>query len=223
MGYKGQGINFLELEDSGHGENVVEVFSLVAPEAKAFLHGYRTRCKGDECLYFDVKVNDEYIDIAEFVKENNIHIIGLSTSGSMAMPAEEYLKALNVILVASAGNDAGEGVTATLENIAINVGAIKLMDDGTMKQERYSAVGEDTLHFVTLHMHLPGTSFSQPTDSGLIALLMSRYGIFEQDKIIEIEKSICKKNPGLPEYDTTYGWGAPVLPEVIEMLSSMKK
>jgi len=216
LGRKGKGINFLELEDSGHGENVVSVFNMVAPEAKTFLHGYRSRCSGNELIYFDVKVDGEYIDIKKFVEDNNIHIIGLSTSGSMAKPAEDYLKSLNVILVASAGNDGTDGVTATLEDIAINVGAIWLKDDEITK-EYYSACGEDTLHFATLHGELEGTSFSQPTLSGIIALIMSRYGIMTQDKMIEVLKSISV-DAGDVGYDTNFGWGVPVLPDKIDML-----
>ena len=219
LGFKGKGINFLELEDSSHGESVVEVFSYVAPEAKTFLHGYRTRCTGDELIYFDVDINGEYIDLKKFVTDNNIHIIGLSTSGGMAKPAEEYIKSLGVILVASAGNEGSEGVTATLENVAINTGSAKILSTGKIILEQYSGRGEDTISFATLHMHLSGTSFSQPTLSGMIALIMSRYGIMTQDKIIEVLKLISI-DAGEYGYDTSFGWGVPILPEEIEMLET---
>jgi hypothetical protein len=223
MGFKGKGINFLELEDSEHGENVVDIFSLVAPEAKTFLHGYNLQSKGNECLYFNVIVDGKPIDLKEFVIENNIHIIGLSVSSEsegMPRPAEEYLKSLGVVLVGAAGNNDLQGVTGKFERVGINIGAIKLIK-GNVMVESYSAMGEDSLHFTTLHGELNGTSFAQPVFSGMVALIMQRYGLKTQEEVIEIMKSISV-DYGVEGYDTSFGWGVPRLPEKINDLESTK-
>jgi hypothetical protein len=223
MGFKGKGINFLELEDSEHGESVVDMFSLVAPESKTFLHGYNLQSKGNECLYFNVIVDGKPIDLKEFVIENNIHIIGLSVSSEsegMPRPAEEYLKSLGVVLVGAAGNNDLQGVTGKFERVGINIGAIKLIK-GNVMVENYSATGEDSLHFTTLHGELNGTSFAQPVFSGLCALIMQRYGLKTHEQIFDIMKSICM-DIGNDGYDTTFGWGCPILPMNIKDLENKK-
>lgn len=218
LGYEGQGFNFLEIEsEDTHGIMVRDTFKLVGKKSNAYLGNMRTRVSGDEVLYCDINYYGTYIPIKQFVEELNIHIIGASLSSDMPQALKDYLKELPVIFVGSAGNEGSEGVTGKFEGLGFMSGAIYL-DNGEIKKERYSGV-EDTMDFATLHGAYEGTSFSSPVLAGMIAVIMSKYGIMTQSKMKEALISICV-DAGEEGKDDEFGYGVPILPKngVIDML-----
>lgn len=85
------------------------------------------------------------------------------------------------------------------------------LDEGEIKKERYSAIGE-LVDFATLHSWREGTSFSSPVLARMMADIMSKYGFIEQDKMYEILKSLVI-DAGEEGHDPRFGHGVPVLPE----------
>jgi hypothetical protein len=223
MGFKGKGINFLELESPDtHGKMVADTFKLVAPESNTYLGNMATRVKGDKVLKCDINCNGEYVPIKEFIEKYNIHIIGASLSNESegyAKPLIDYLKKLPVIYVGSAGNDGGVGVTGVFEYLGIMSGAIYL-DNGEIKKERYSGI-EDTMDFATLHGVYEGTSFSSPTLAGMIALIMQRYGLMSQLDMYAVLKDISL-DVGEEGHDPYFGHGVPILPERISSINLIR-
>ena len=217
-GFKGQGINFLELEgDTKHCRDVIDSFRLIAPEATVFSGNDKYSTIGDEVVFNLELPNGDLVPFKDFVRDNNIHIIAQSVSGiTHPTVIEDIIKDTGCILVCSGGNQNRAGVTAKMADIAMSVGAIQL-DGGRIVKESYSASGDDELDFATLHGSIEGTSFSSPTLAGLCALIMSRYGVIPQENMYEVLKSISLA-AGDKGYDTDFGFGVPVLPESIEML-----
>lgn len=218
MGYKGKGINFLELEpDNEHCKIVTgdSGFAMVAPEANVFKSSYSARTSNGKLMF--CKIGG--IDAKEYIKNNDIHIIGASLAndnGGMTKQVEDYFKSLGVILIGAAGNDGAYGVTGIFENIGIIIGSIYLKD-GEIKKEKYSGCNENTINFAVLHGIYEGTSLASPVVCGMVALIMCRYGILSQAKVYEVLKFISL-DAGEEGYDTSFGWGVPILPERISML-----
>ena len=221
-GYKGQGFNFLEIEDDGgHGKMVMDVVREYAPECGKFHGTMSHHVKGDEVLFCHINYEGEQIPIKDFIKKYNIHVIGASlgfggsgNSDGYPQPLIDYLKELPVIWVGSAGNDGGVGVTGVFEYLGIMSGAIYL-DNGDIRKESYSAV-EDTMDFATLHSWAEGTSFSSPVLISMILVIMSKYGFITQKVIKEALISICI-DAGEEGHDPRFGYGVPILPETLKI------
>ena len=217
-GYKGKGINFLEIEsEDTHGKMVRDAFKLVAPESNAYLGNMTYRVKGDEVVFCNINYYGTYIPIEQFVKELDIHIIGASLSSGLNGMSEtlvNYLRKLPVIFIGSAGNEGYHGVTGKFLNLGIMSGAI-FLNNGEIRKETYSAVGEE-VDFTTLHSWSEGTSFSSPVLAGMVAIIMSKYGVITQSKIYEILKKISI-DAGEEGHDPRFGWGVPILPSILKM------
>lgn len=219
-GYKGQGFNFLEIEDEDtHGKMVMDVVREYAPEAGKFHGTMSHRVKGDEVVFCDIVEGDgTRTPIKDFVKKYNIHVIGASLStpsgDGMPQPLIDYLKELPVIWVGSAGNDGTIGVTGKFEHLGLMSGAIYL-DNGEIRKESYSGV-EDTMDFATLHSWAEGTSFSSPVLISMILVIMSKYGFITQKVMKEALISICI-DAGEEGHDPMFGYGVPILPEILKI------
>ena len=212
LGFKGKDINFLNLELGNHGTKVCKVFSEVAPESKVFKGVLTGRTDGTPINKYGLTVNGVLYDFETFVVENNIKVINSSKTGGTETVSQFIKKYIvekhDVIFTSSAGNSYGE-VTCPYKNSAIVVGAVDYVN-GNPTITDYSGKGEK-VDFVTFAHLYNGTSFSAPFLNGMIALLLQRYGDFNQEQCIEILKSLCI-DLGEKGKDVKYGWGLPVLP-----------
>jgi len=226
MGYKGKGIRILEAEnfDSEHGQYVVKVMKIVAPESEVFLGGIGCSTSGGEITSLIVKLESGTLyddDAIEFL--STLDIVAASMAGSSNKPLQELLVSLGITILNAAGNDGNDGVTGIYRDYGISVGAIytksddEIIDIDEIKKESYSASGDEELDFAVLHMDKEGTSFADPVFAGMVALIESRYRNLTQEEIYEVMKSISL-DAGELGFDTSFGWGVPVLPESIEML-----
>jgi hypothetical protein len=224
-GYEGKGINFLNLETSEHGEQVCRVFSEVAPESKVYKGRLTGKTDGTTLTHFNISVNGMTHDFETFVVENRIKLINVSKEDGRVKVKQDFIRDYiirkhGVILTNAAGNY-GEFVSGSYRDVAIVVGAVNY-NNGKPIITNYSGQG-DEVDFVTFPHLFTGTSFSSPFLSGMIALLLNRYGDFSQSECVEILKSLCI-DLGQPCKDPKYGWGLPVLPltEKLEILERLR-
>lgn len=219
-GIKGKGINILNCESgtTTHGKGTLGIMKRIAPEANFFFGSTSVNTKGDVLISANIELdNMERYDLAEYVKANNIHIIGASKSGindtcegwndyCMKMQAET-----GVIIVNSAGNNyASEPETLSSHFphcVAILVGALNVSGN----RVNYSSIGEQ-LDFMIYSGLIGGTSASQPFLTGMIGLILSRYRIMTQAILYDYLKRISV-DLGTPGDDIYHGEGMPVLPE----------
>jgi hypothetical protein len=229
-GYKGKGMNFLNLEaypgSDNHGAKVCKVYSEGAPEAKVFSGVLTGSNSGKEINSFGLTVDGKLYDFETFVVENNIKIMNSSKSGGSEVVSQFIKRYIvekhGVIFTAAAGNSYAE-VTCPYKNSAIVVGAVRY-DNKEPVHEGYSGKGPE-VHFSTFAHLYNGTSFAAPFLLAKITLLLNKYCDFNQAECIEILKSLCESKGA--EKDDKYGWGIPVLPltdrlEILEKLRGEK-
>lgn len=212
MGYKGNGINILNLEGlTDHGKKTLSMIKLVAPEANIYWCSLNIRIMSDDIVWFSATINDKEYDLDEFkVFLKNIDIVTLSKSSDYGELNDILLD--NCVCLTSAGNIGLDGLSGAFDGKAIDVGAIYLINN-TIKRESYSSINCD---FATLHGYYEGTSFSSPVLTGMVALIMQRYNIKSQDKIVEMLKKISI-DAGEIGFDEDFGFGIPVLQKEIMM------
>ncbi len=221
QGYKGQGINFLNLEDmisnDGHGQHVCNTFSEIAPRAKVFNGTLGCRIKSGVVSNVKLNINNNaMVDLIEFIKTNNIKIINASLSIEDTNEPlniwlrENIIDKLGVIITNSAGNHFAH-VCGIYKYCAIVVGAGGVKN-GKFERHYYSGQGEE-VDFITFipNSYLSGTSFSSPCLAGQIALLLNKYGDLNQYQVYNILKQCCE-DLGQAGKDNSYGWGLPRLP-----------
>jgi len=225
-GYKGKGINFLNLEaypgTDNHGAKVCKVYSEAAPEARVFSGVLTGATTGKEINSYGLTVGGKLYDFETFIVENNIKVMNSSKTGGSEVVSQFIKKYIlekhGVIFTAAAGNSYGE-VTCPYKNSALVVGAVKY-ENGKPVHEGYSGKGPE-LHFSTFANLYNGTSFAAPFLLAQITLLLNKYGDFNQEECIEILKTLCAGNCK----DDKYGWGVPVLPlaDKLEILGILRK
>jgi hypothetical protein len=231
-GFKGKGINFLNLEaypgTDNHGLKVCNVFSEVAPEAKVFSGVLTGSTNGKEITSYGLTVDGILYDFENFIIENKIKIMNSSKSGGAEVVSQFIKKFIvekhGVIFTAAAGNSYAE-VTCPYKNSAIVVGVVNY-DNGEPVHANYSGVGPEVDFNSFAHL-FAGTSFGAPFLLAEITLLLNKYGDFNQIECIEILKSLCK-DLGDEGKDDKYGWGVPILPltdklEILEKLRGVEE
>lgn len=214
-GYKGKGINFLNLEaypgTDNHGAKVCKVYSEAAPEAKVFSGVLTGAMTGKEINSYGLTVGGKLYDFETFVVENNIKVMNSSKTGGSEVVSQFIKKYIlekhGVIFTAAAGNSYGD-VTCPYKNSAIVVGAVKY-DNGEPVHEGYSGKGPEVCFTTFAHLY-NGTSFAAPFLLAQITLLLNKYGDFNQTECVEVLKTSCKGQG--KSRDDKYGWGVPVLP-----------
>jgi len=227
LGLKGSGVKILNLEKySGHGKDTFDMIRLVAPEPQIDWCQIGFSTVNNQTEYLSITTEEKSFTLADmpiyvdFLR--NYDIITVSQSGSYPIELYEAFPKCGVILVSSAGNsvDGLKGVIGKFKDIGLSIGAIELDKDKRIIREDYSAIG-DTIDFACLHGHLEGTSFSAPVLAGMIALIIQRYGKKTQQEIYNILKHISI-DAGIKGFDTSFGFGVPVLPERIDDLETNK-
>lgn len=212
QGFKGKEINFLNLETSEHGDKVCKVFSEVAPESKVFKGYLSGTTNGTPLTNFNITVDGVKQDFETFVIENKIKIINCSRENGHVQVLSDFMKKYiidkhNVILCNSAGNDYTH-VSGSFYDVGICVGAVDYKN-GVPVRATYSGQGEK-VDFVAFAHLFNGTSFSSPFLAGMIALLLCKYGDFNQYECVEILKGMCV-DLGKEGDDDYFGWGIPTL------------
>ncbi len=228
MGYKGKGITILNAEDnSDHMLMTNKVINDYAPEVTLLNGTISGTSSGDVLGETTIVINGERLDFEDAINKYNIKIVTRSYAGFVSRARENYLKDISkrkgVIFLCSAGNDGSQGVRGcwSRDDTAIAIGAAKLLEDcKTIERYYYSAIGEE-LDFVSFLARGGGTSAASPALACMIALLLQRYGDFNQEECVEILKSLCI-DLGTPSDDNYFGWGLPILP-LTDKLEALEK
>lgn len=228
QGYKGKGITVLNAEnDVDHRIMTSQAFTDYAPEARLLESAIGVLVSGDKVTQITVTINGEKLNLEDAIDRYNIKIITRSYSGSTPKATLNYYKDLQkrkgVIFVNSAGNEPHENGVWSKDNTAITVSACYLKPDGKIIISYFGSEGE--VDFTCFMVKGIGTSASAPALAALIALLLQRYGDFNQEECVEILKSICIKLPTIDDYKQ--GYGLPILPltgklEILERIRGDK-
>jgi hypothetical protein len=223
LGYRGIGIAILNAEGSGdHREMTSKVIMDYAPEVTLLESIISVRTSGDKVLEATVTINGEKLDFEKVIDKYNIKIITRSYSGSSSTAYLNYLKDIQkrkgVIFLNSAGNEVVDNGIWSRNNTAITVSACKLYEDGNIKIAYYGSQGE--VDFACFMARGQGTSAASPALAAMTALLLQKYGDFNQEECVEILKSISN-DIGDP---VKYGWGLPILPleDKLEILEKLR-
>lgn len=225
LGFKGNGITILNAEGaSDHREmtsgNVIKMY---APEATLLESTISTKTTGNTVNYATINLNGETIDLEDAIDKYNIKILTRSFAGSSSNAFLQYLRDLQrrkgIIVFSPSANDPDrEGVWAR-HDTGITVSASKMFEDGSIKVVYYGSKGE--VDFTCFMAKGTGSSASSPGLASMTALLLQRYGDFNQEECVEILKSLSLKLPNIEDYKQ--GWGLPILPltdklEILERL-----
>lgn len=231
LGYKGQGITILNAESfpgaDGHGEMTTGVINDYAPESTVINSVIGGSTSGNKVIDTYLIINSSKIDFEEAIDKYGIKIITSSHSNGNNSARNGYMKDVQkrkgIIMISSAGNYADDGVTGTYtkDDTAIAVGAAQIKENGIVERMYYSSTGPE-LDFMCFTGRGSGTSAASPALASMGALLLQRYGDFNQQECVEILKSLCI-DLGVTGRDDSFGYGLPVLPltdklEILERL-----
>lgn len=224
-GYKGKGITIVNAEDypgnDGHGEMTTGVIKDYAPEANVI----NSQLKGSGRNRFLV-INRDQIELEQAIREYNIKLVTSSKATSGDDVTLKYYKELQqkygLIFFCAAGNYADEGVRSkwAKNDTAIAVGACQIKENGAVERMYYSSTGEE-LDFMCFMACGNGTSAASPALAAMTALLLQRYGDFNQQECVEILKSLCV-DLGDAGRDNSHGNGLPVLSDKLEILDNLR-
>lgn len=221
QGFTGKGITVVNTEfipsEDGHAEMTTGVLKEYAPDA-FIINSILLGSKRDRRIYY----NKEYIELEEAIKRFNIKVFTNSFSTSSDDTTLNYYRELQekygVIFFSAAGNDGIDGVRKGWHknDVAIAVGAAVIRENGTVDITHYSAI-DNEVDFIAPMGTGSGTSAASPALVGMTALLLQRYGDFNQKECVEILKSISM-DIGIKGKDPKYGWGLPILPLTDEII-----
>jgi hypothetical protein len=129
-------------------------------------------------------------------------------------------KRKGIIVVCCSGNNGEYGLYAK-DNTSIVVSAIEFRNTGDIRLAHYGSVGE--IDFANFMAKGTGSSAAAPALAGLIALLLNKFGNFNQEECVEILKSISRDLDDMKYF----GHGVPILPltdklEILERLRGEK-
>lgn len=227
IGYKGKGIVILNSENNNeHMLMTNKVIADYAPETTVINSNITGSTIGGVVTTY-LNINGEKIDFEEAIDKCNIKIVSTSIAGTTSEARLNYFKDIQkrkgVIFFVAAGNEGSDGITGiySKNDTAITVGAAYLQD-GQVKLHHYSSRGQE-MDFVSFLARGQGTSAACPALASMTALLLQKYGDFNQVECIEILKSISM-DLGQPGKDPNYGWGIPILPltDNLEILESLR-
>jgi hypothetical protein len=224
-GYKGKEITVLNAEGFGdHREMTSGVLKAWAPESQLLESIISVVTKSDYVESATVTIDGIKMDFEEAIKKYNIKIVTRSYSGSSSSVYLNYIKMIQekygVIFINSAANEVNENGIWSKDDTAITVSACKLYEDGSLKVVYYGSVGE--VDFTCFMARGRGTSAASPGLASKVALLLNRYGDFNQAEGVEILKSLCIKIEGEESYK--FGYGLPILPltDKLEILEKLR-
>lgn len=213
LGYKGKGFTILNAEGVGeHRGMTSQVIRDFAPDCTLLESHISARVSGNKIMYLNVTINKEILSLEDAIKKYNIKILTRSYASPMSKTLSDYYKKLQqkygVIFLCSAGNEEGDIGAWSRYDTAITVSACTLKDNGQIEISYAQSPGE--VDFTMFMARGKGTSAASPAMASFIALLLQRYGDFNQVECVEILKSISKKLPNIA--DVKQGHGLPILP-----------
>jgi len=234
QGFTGKGFIVFNSESgkSKHGQMTNRVLREFAPDVTVINGRTGGRTKGSEIIEYYMIINDVKYEFEYGIRHFGIKLMTTSLAEAQINKVlQEYLKGVQgrtgLIMFNSAGNDGTAGAAGKYvkNDTAIAVGAGVIYADGSVKITHYSAV-DDEVDFIAPMGTGSGTSAASPALTGITALLLQRYGDFNQAECVEILKNISI-DIGQPGKDSKYGWGMPVLPltdklEILERLRGEK-
>jgi|GEM_PF-1723145 len=233
QGYKGNGVTILNSESypgkDDHGAMTTKVINDYAPESTVINSNIGGSTSGDKVIETYVIINSKKIDIEEAIDRYNIKIITSSHSKGNNDARNKYMKELQkrtgIIMFSSSGNYADDGITGTYtkDDTAIAVGALEFNKNDEVVRTYYSSIGKE-LDFSCFMGRGSGTSAACPALASLVALLLNKYGDFNQQECVEILKSLCTDLGDIGR-DNSYGYGLPILPltDRLEKLDELRK
>lgn len=224
QGYKGKGIVILNAEGiSDHQVMTSGVVEDYAPESTLLESQISAGTAGNDIAYCTVNINGEVLHLINAIDKYNIKIITRSYVGSSSKALLNYYKfiqkEMGVIFVNPAGNKPSDEGVWSRDDTAITVSAATLKGNGDVVISYYGSEGE--VDFTCFMAKGRGSSAASPALAGMIALLLDKYGDFNQKEAVEILKSIAYKLPNVEDFKQ--GWGLPILPltdklEILERL-----
>lgn len=221
MGYTGKGIVILNHEvDTGHAKMTNDILKGIAPDATIINADVTSRVKGGKVEYYFFEIDGVKYTPEEMYEKYHPDIMSVSFCGH-SKEKEERIKPLidkGLVVCCATGNEGtSKGDYGMYADIAISIGSVSVNEKDKILLNRYSGRGEvGEVTFVAFNATGDGTSAATPFFSGMVALLMSRFGKMTQDEVIEVFKNsvIDIDDDGL---DATYGYGVPVLPDELEV------
>jgi hypothetical protein len=205
-------------ENNKHGRMTNMVLHQFAPDVTIINGTTGSRTSGNKVIeYYVVTTDGVKYDFEEFIIKFNVKLMTTSLVSAQANKAiQDYLKGVQestgLIMFCAAGNEGSAGADGKYvkNDTAIAVGAGVIRENGTVNIAHYSAI-DDEVDFIAPMGTGSGTSAASPALTGMTALLLQKYGDFNQKECVEILKSIAV-DLGQPGKDPKFGWGMPILP-----------
>lgn len=227
QGYLGDGVVILNHEDNtSHSYMTDSILKAVAPNAKIINAIGSSVTKGGKLISFNFEIDGVKYTPEQMYEKFKPDVMSVSFCGHNKL-REERLKPLidkGLVVCCATGNyGTKKGDYGMYADIAISIGSAALNNDGSILLNAYSGRGEvGDVTFVGFNTTGDGTSAATPFFAGMVALLMSRIGKMNQNRVIEIFKHSVI-DAGDKGMDSGFGYGIPVLPELEEISLSKFK
>lgn len=220
-GYTGKGIVILNHEvNTDHSKMTDTILKDIAPDATIINADVSSKTTNGKLEYFYFKIDGVKYTPEKMYEKYKPDIMSVSFCGHNKLKEEKIKPLIDkglVVCCATGNNGTAKGDNGMYADIAISIGSVSVDKKNKITLNRYSGRGDiGDVTFVAFNATGDGTSAATPFFSGMVALLMSRFGKMNQEQVIEIFKNsvIDIDDNGL---DATYGYGVPVLPDNIEV------
>jgi hypothetical protein len=231
-GYRGNGVKVAVFEDTskGHGRQVADIVSQVAPEAEVLSKSRPLIVVEAGRLTPDT--HERIIAFYRSLVNEGINLVVMSLGGTGTADIEalerDILHAGGITMLTSAGNDGDpiESYESAFLSTWIAVGAVELVK-GKPVRRNYSEAGPqlDIMSFTncrnTWGGYFEGTSCAAPFATGMLALYFQwhkeQVGRFPTPDEAYAFVTTNVEDLGDPDFDDYMGYGLFRLPEVIKM------
>ena len=217
-GFTGRGIKVWVAEGNGdHGQRTLATLLSTAPGVETVLTGVGRHIVGGQLISATV----DGVNFDKWTRRERPDIISVSLTGNRNQGwtdlVDSMQRELNFSIFNAAGNDGNQENntirTSFPEELSIVVGALQ-WSNGRPRRANFSSIGE-ALDFMQIQGGIhQGTSFATPTQAGMAAMIMQRYGKMSQQELFNYLRFIAVEPPSdnIPGHDIWYGWGQPILP-----------
>lgn len=221
-GFTGKGIKVWNSEgiSGDHGANSAQIIVDVAPDVDLISGSMGKSTKGDElisCTVRDDQDNGATLTFEDFIIKYQPQLISSSNKGPQNKEFSKFIAEMRdkykLCIFNSAGNEGSGGVTGKFPiDVAISIGAANLTNNGTIKRAEYSSIGPE-IDFMQFVLWWGGTSAACPSQAGMCAMIMQRYGHMSQYELYKYLQMIAMDMQASGHDDYT-GWGQPILPDI---------